>query len=449
MSANTRPLTYTDNESPIKPADLRGILKYVPMFRGQTFVVSVDGSVVADESFRNLLMDLAVFRSLSIRVVLVHGVGQQIRSLGEQRGVTIEDAYGSGPTNAEVLQLAVESSGKVSSRILAQFTELGVSCAIPNAIRATERGIIRGEDYLLTGKVEKIDAAMLEELLSAGITPLISPVAASRNGTVLRVNSDTIAADIAAELKASKLIFLTSHPGLSLHGESLLNVPSDDLKKTLAENPNAIPSELVSKVEASLSALSRGTPRAHILDGRVFGALLTEVFDKVGLGTMIHSNEYDQIRSARADDLHALHNLIRNAASSDAVRARSVESIEAGIGDFFLYEIDGSLVACAALLPYPEENVGEIACVFVQPFYQGRGVGYKMVNYATKEAMAKGYHRLFALSTQSFAFFREVCGFVEVGLDELPAARRNILEQEGRRSKILAKELTPAKASES
>jgi len=72
-----------------------------------------------------------------------------------------------------------------------------------------------------------------------------------------------------------------------------------------------------------------------------------------------------------------------------------------------------------------------------------------MVNYATKEAMAKGYHRLFALSTQSFAFFREVCGFVEVGLDELPAARRNILEQEGRRSKILAKELTPAKASES
>ncbi|MGE9291801.1 MAG: amino-acid N-acetyltransferase, partial [Puniceicoccales bacterium] len=212
MSEETRTSSATEGESPIKPTDLRGILKYVPMFRGQTFVISVDGSVVAHEGFRNLLMDLAVFRSLNIRVVLVHGVGQQIRSLGEKRGVPILDAYGSGPTNEEVLQLAIESSGDVSTRILSQFTELGVSCAIPNAVRATERGIIRGEDFLLTGKVEKVDAPVLENLLSAGITPVISPVAANRSGQILRVNSDAIAAEIAGELNASKLIFLTSHP---------------------------------------------------------------------------------------------------------------------------------------------------------------------------------------------------------------------------------------------
>tara|TARA_R100000027_G_scaffold49762_1_gene38283 strand:- start:2865 stop:4208 length:1344 start_codon:yes stop_codon:yes gene_type:complete len=447
MNEQTRKHPQTDTESPIKPTDLRGILKYVPMFRGQTFVISVDGSVVAHEGFRNLLMDLAVFRSLNIRVVLVHGVGQQIRSLGETRGVPILDAYGSGPTNEEVLQLAIESAGHVSTKILGQFTELGVNCAIPNAIRAVERGIIRGEDFQLTGKVEKVDAPMLENLLSAGITPVISPVAANRNGEILRVNSDMIAAETAATLKASKLIFLTSYPGLTVHGHSLLNVPADQLQTTLAENNGAIPAELLSKVESSLNALAAGTPRAHILDGRVFGALLTEVFDKVGLGTMIHSNEYDQIREARPSDLHAIFNLIRNAASNDAVRERSLESIEEGLQDFFLYEIDGSLIACATLVPYPEQNVAEVASVFVQPFYQGRGVGLKMIEFAEKRAAEKGFEKLFALSTQSYVFFRDVCQFREVAPTELPAARQEILQTSGRRSKILMKDLSQDRAS--
>ncbi len=430
-----------DNESPIKPTDLRGILKYVPMFRGQTFVVSVDGSVVAHEGFRNFLMDLAVLRSLNIRIVLVHGVGQQIRSLSEERKLAINDPYGCGPTDEGTLHLAIEAAGQVSSKILAQFTELGIACAIPNAVRSTERGIIHGTDHLLTGKVDKIDAQVLADLLSSGITPIITPLAATRNGRTLRINSDWIAAEIAAAVGASKLIFLTSHPGLVMDGQSLLNVPADQLKQTLAEQPDAIQAELRSKVDASLSALSRNTPRAHILDGRIFGALLTEVFDKVGLGTMIHSNDYDRIRPAKPSDLHALHLLIRNAASNDAVRARSLDSLEKGLGEFFLYEIDGSLVACAALTPYPDEGVAELACVFVQSFYQGRGVGLRMVRYAEEEARARGFSRLIALSTQSFAFFREVCGFTEASEADLPSSRLKTLETEGRRSRILVKDL--------
>ncbi|MEM0965760.1 MAG: amino-acid N-acetyltransferase [Verrucomicrobiota bacterium] len=442
MSAHQIHHSTVDAEAPIKPADLRGILKYVPMFRGHTFVISVDGSVVAHENFRNLLMDLAVFRSLNIRVVLVHGVGQQIRSLGEERGIAVEDAYGSGPTNDDVLHLAVEASGQVSAHILSQFTELGISCAVPNAVRATVKGIIRGEDYQRTGKVEKVDSQMLTQLLDSGITPLISPVNASRSGSILRVNSDWIAAEVASALKASKLIFLTSHPGLTVHGESLLNIPAEVLRETVSRGPEAIPSELHSKVAASLTALEEGTPRAHILDGRVFGALLTEVFDKVGLGTMIHSNEYDEIRQAESSDLYSLYNLIQNAASSDAVRERSLESIRDSIEDFFLYEIDGSLVACASMISYPAEQDGEIASVFVQPFYQGRGVGLKMVNYAERKAKAKGLKRLFALSTQSFAFFRDACGYEEASEDDLPGSRRDLVHSEARKPVVLVKNLS-------
>jgi len=266
-------------------------------------------------------------------------------------------------------------------------------------------------------------------------------VAANRSGRLLRINSDAIAAAIATELKASKLIFLTSHPGLSVEGQSLLNLPAEELRKIVSETPESLPAELLSKVHASLEALANGTPRAHILDGRIFGALLTEVFDKVGLGTMIHSNEYDQIRPAQAGDLHALYNLIANAASSDAVRERSLESIEESLGEFFLYEIDGSLVACAALTSYPAENMAEITSVFVQPFYQGRGVGLKMIRYAERLASGQGVSRIFALSTQSYPFFREVCHFQEGTMEDLPQSRRESLHASGRRSKILLKHL--------
>ena len=129
-----------DTDPAIKPTDLRGILKYVPMFRGQTFVISVDGSVVEHEGFRNLLMDLAVFRSLNIRIVLVHGVGRQIRSLAAERGTDIGDPYGSEPTDERILGLAIEASGQVNSRILAQFTELGIRCATANAVRGDREG---------------------------------------------------------------------------------------------------------------------------------------------------------------------------------------------------------------------------------------------------------------------------------------------------------------------
>src|SRR5476649_1878612 len=102
----------------IKPADLRGILRYVPQFRDHIFVIAVDGSIVDDENFPNVLTDIAVLRSLHIRVLLVHGIGRQLKRLGEQRGVAISDVYGGGPTDAQTLKLAIEASALASHQIL-------------------------------------------------------------------------------------------------------------------------------------------------------------------------------------------------------------------------------------------------------------------------------------------------------------------------------------------
>src|SRR5438128_6552769 len=101
------PLPPTRKRSDVKPTDLRGILQYIPRFREKTFVLSVDGAIVTDENFANILLDVAVLRSLNIRVVLVHGASAQIRQLGEEQKVTPSDLDGSGITNAETLQLAL------------------------------------------------------------------------------------------------------------------------------------------------------------------------------------------------------------------------------------------------------------------------------------------------------------------------------------------------------
>lgn len=425
----------------IKPTDLRGILRYVPMFRGQTFVIAVDGSIIAHENFSNVLLDIAVLRSLNIRIVLVHGIGRQIKALSSSKGIPITEAYGSGPTDPPTLALAMEACGEVGGHLMAQLSQLGITAVIGNALRATPVGVLSGKDMRLTGKIDRLDRVFFEHQLDNEVVPIVQPVAYTREGQALRINSDLIASQLALALKASKIIFLTPHSGLSIKGEKILNLPVGDLQKVLREDAEAIPEVLRSKASHAVQTLVSGVPRAHILDGRVFGALLIEIFDKVGLGTMIHSNEYQQIRPARKKDVQAIHTIIRNAAREETLRYRTRQAIDEAIADFFVYEIDGSIIGCACLSKDPSGKVIELNSVYVQTFYQGRGVGRKLINFAVMESKKLGAEKLIALSTQSFAYFQQICGFREGQVSELPSERQAAYHQEARNSRILVHDL--------
>ena len=185
-------------------------------------------------------------------------------------------------------------------------------------------------------------------------------------------------------------------------------------------------------------ALDEGVPRAHILDGRVFGGLLIEIFDKVGLGTMVHANDYDRIRQAKKKDTQALYNLAKHGARSDALIARSRQQIDQSINDFIVYEIDDSIIGCAALRKYTDQpNIMEVGAVYVQPFYHGRGVGKKLVEYIKRKAKQVGAKKLIALTTQTQGFFTGACDFEEGTLADLPAQRRRELKNSGRGSRVL------------
>ena len=427
----------TSDEQNVKPTDLRGILKYVPMFRDHVFVLALDGSLVAHENFQNVLLDIAVLRSLNIKVILVHGVGQQLKSLAKQKQTTISDPHGELKTDAVTLELATEAAAMVSLEVMQGLTRNGLRCATCNGVRSKEIGMVKGEDQLNSGAVDKLDDVLFNKLLDTDTIPVITPIAFSREGTPLRINSDLLASELASKLNASKLIYMTTQDGLQINDQPLTNLPVANLEGLLKSATEQIPERLLSKVEHSVKAIKAGTPRAHILDGRLFGALLNEIFDKVGIGTMVYSNDYQSIRRAVTADAHSIYNITQNGVRTESLRERSQESIEATIADYLVYEIDGSIVACVNLKIYDSGDIAEIGSVYVQAFYQNKGVGRKMVEFACAEAQERGSKRAIAMTTQASKFFSKVCAFEEGTINDLPAERREDYAQNGRNSKVL------------
>jgi amino-acid N-acetyltransferase len=426
----------------IKPTDLRGILKYVPRFQGQIFVIALDGAIVADDNFGNLLIDIAVLRSLGIKVVLVHGIGQQIEELSEARHIPITDIHGTGVTDAATLDLAIRASARVSQLILEGLTQNGMKCAITNSVRAIPVGIIKGIEQQFAGKVDRIDKEFILHLVNADIVPIVAPIGFAPDGHSLRINSDLLAAEFAEVLQASKIIYLAPLPGLYIGGELRREVSVEALREILKSKPDTIAIEARSKAAHAIRAIETGTTRVHLLDGRVFDGLLNEIFSNEGVGTLIYGNDYQQIRKATRRDVRLIYNLTRHAVKREELVYRTQQAIEKNIDQFFVFEIDENLIACVSLTVFPDmPQTAEVGSLYVLPFYQNRGIGRKMINYACLMAKERGVKTALALSTQSYSFFISSCGFAETDRAALPESRLKSYEENGRNSKILVKSL--------
>ncbi len=436
MSAETG-----ENTRELNPADLRGILKYVPQWRNHTFVIAVDGAAVDGEAFGNLMLEIAVLHNLGIRLVLCHGIGLQLERLGAGRGVAVSDARGYGPTDGPTLELAVAAAGEVTHRIMRGLTQHGLRCSTTNAVRGTERGIIKGVDQQFAGKVERVDTTVLTTLMEREIIPVISPLIYTRHGTALRINSDLLASDLAIALRASKVVFLLPCPGLTVKGEFRLNMAVQEVRALLDNSPGDIDAEVRSKAVHAVRTIEGGTPRAHIIDCRIHDGLLLEIFSKVGIGSMIHSNPYARIRQARRADTGPIFNLTKAAVRNEELRPRTREAIEAEIGDYFVYEIDESVIACFRLTALKAAGACELGSVFVHPAYQARKIGQTLVEFALDKADKAGFKAVFALTTQAIPFFKNVCGFRDAAAEETPKHLRATAANAGRNSRVLVHDL--------
>src|SRR5882757_282895 len=204
----------------MKVSDLRCILTYIPGFREKTFVIAIDGAIVADDNFPNILLDFAVLRSLSIRLVLVHGAAHQLRELSEQTGVPISNADGTGITDEETLKLALTAANRITHEVLEGLASNDLRACYTNAVIAHPYGIVGGVDRLFTGRVERVDTEFLSQLLEKGVVPVIAPLGFDGDGRTFRVNSDGVAVEVAEALKAAKLIYVTNHNGFTKGGKA-------------------------------------------------------------------------------------------------------------------------------------------------------------------------------------------------------------------------------------
>jgi amino-acid N-acetyltransferase len=425
----------------VKLTDLRDILHYIPQFREKIFILAIDGDIVTGDNFATLLLDVALLWSLNIRIVLVHGAAAQIRALAEQQRVKASDFDGTGVTDAATLSLALAAANRLTHEILEGLSANDLRAACPNVIIAHPVGIIQGVDQLFTGKVERVDAELLQMLIAQGVVPVIPPLGFDGDGKTYRVNSDGVALAVAEQLKAIKLIFVTSQDGLIYRGQLIRQMLVAEMGKLVQQDAAGFPTEQLSKAQHAVAACTAGVPRVHVINGTQDEGLLGEVFSTHGLGTLIYANEYEHIRPAKKKDVRAIQMLTKQAVESEELVKRTRAMIEKSLGDYFIFEVDKNPIACVALHEYREQQKAELASLYVSPSHENQGIGRKLIQFAEDRARDLGFRELLALSTQAFTYFQSKAGFVEGTPDDLPPGRREAYEQSGRNSKVLVKKL--------
>lgn len=423
--------------------DLREILRYVPRFRDRVFVIAIDGAIVEDDNFPNILLDISLLRSLNIRVALVHGAAYQIQRAAERFQVVPSNMDGTGVTDRETLQIAITAANRVTHEILEGLSANDLRGACPNAIVSHPAGILGGVDHQFTGRVERIDAMLLQSLLEHDIIPVIPPIGCDGVGHSYRLNSDAVAVEVAKTLRAVKLIYLTTEAGIRGPGGVIQQMTIEEAEALLKKHRAELSTEAVTKLTYATKAGREQIERIHIIDGREEAGLLNEVFSNEGIGTLIYTNEYQAIRPAQKKDVRAVYNLIQHGIQAEELVKRTRAEIERQISDYVVFEVDRNAVACAALHGYPETNQAELASIYVDQRHENKGIGGKLMAYAEQYARSKGYSELFCLSTQAINYFITRGGFKLGTPDDLPPSRRIVYERNNRRSQVLVKKLSP------
>ena len=359
----------------MKLTDLRGILQYVPQFREKTFILAIDGAIVTDDNFATLLLDVALLWSLNVRVVLVHGASAQIRTLAGEHQVKASDLDGTGVTDASTLDLALTAANRLTHEILEGLSTNDLRAATTNVITAHPLGIIHGVDHLFTGKVERVDTDLLQSLLNQGVVPVIPPLGFDGDGRTYRVNSDGVALAVAEQLKAVKLIFVSTQDGLIHRGQVIRQMLVAELNRLVQTDAAGFAPDMLSKAQHAAAACQAGVPRAHVINGTLDeGLLRRSVLESrprdVDLRQRVRAHPARQKKDVRAIQL-----LTKQAVEAEELVKRTKTMIEKSLGDYYIFEIDRNPVACVALHVYPEQNKGELACLYVSPHTRTRASG--------------------------------------------------------------------------
>lgn len=420
---------------------------YIHAHRGRTFVVAFGGEAVAAPAFPHMVHDFALLSSLGIRLVLVHGIRPQVEERLQKRGAAIRYQNGLRITDAAALQCVKEAAGMVRVEIeallsmgLANSPMAGarIRVASGNFVTAKPLGVRDGVDFGHTGEVRRVDAEAIVEKLAQGNVALLSPIGYSPTGEVFNLSAEEVATAVAIALKADKLILMMENECLSpLTGQPIRQLTAGEGARLIHEAPAA--DEPIPHLKAAVHACQSGVQRVHLINRKIDGSILLELFTRDGIGTLVSATPFEGLRQATINDVGGILDLISPLEEKGILVRRSRENLEMEIGNFTVIERDGLVVGCAALYPFPDERMGELACLALHADYRGEKRGERLLEYIEKQAQSAGLQKLFALTTQTVHWFLEH-GFALAHIDDLPM-RRQALYNYKRNSKVLVKPL--------
>jgi acetylglutamate kinase len=292
-----------DSTQPIRQADvLIEALPYIRKFSGKTVVVKYGGHAMTDNVLRqSFARDIVLLKYVGMHPIIVHGGGPQIGTVMQRMGLQPHFVDGLRVTDAETMDVVeMVLGGKLNKAIVAMLNlhggqAVGLSGKDANLITAAKKYLYRqtapdspleAVDIGQVGEITTVNATIIRVLEANGFIPVISPTGVGEEGESYNINADTAAGDIAAALKAEKLLFLTDVMGiLDRDGKLLQHLDAEAIASLRRES--IIGGGMLPKVDACLKALEHGVVKTHIIDGRVPHAVLLELFTDRGIGTEI------------------------------------------------------------------------------------------------------------------------------------------------------------------
>lgn len=420
---------------------------YINTHRGRTVVLTLGGEALEHDNLLNIIHDITLLSSLGVRLVVAFGARPQISARLQAAGLTSSYHRGLRVTQEDHLPLVEEAIGALRS-LLESRLSMGVlnspmhgariRVASGNLITARPVGVLDGVDLAYTGRVRRVDVSGIERLLEQGWIVLLPPLGYSPTGDAFNLSYEDVGSQAAAALRAEKLIIFTRHQGvMDEQGKLLreLNVRQAN-ERLRTDGMDGHDADLL---RAACTACVHGVRRAHIISYADNGALLEELFTRDGSGTLVSDDNYEQVRSARAEDISGILGLIQPLEEQGILVRRPQEMIETEIDRFVVDERDGMIIGCAVLYLYPEERSGELACFAVNPDYRRFGRGDQILQMVERLAREQGVDELFVLTTQTEHWFRER-GFAPVPPQRLPASRQASYNPQ-RNSKVFVKAL--------
>jgi acetylglutamate kinase len=291
----------TNKDRAIVVSALKHAAPYIRLFKGKVFVIKAGGEVFVDvEKTKALMEQVGILHQVGVRVVLVHGGGPQSTELAKALGLDTTFIDGRRVTDGSSLNVAtMVLNGQINTRILAtcrdlQIPAVGISGVDAGLIRAHKRPLVEREgespiDYGFVGDIDAVDADILRKQLDNGLMPVVSPLSCDESGNILNINADTVAAAIAAELNAEKLILATGAAGIFEDiddpGSLISYIDRTALQKL--RDSGKLADGMIPKAAAIDWAIANGVQRVHVISSSAPDSILLEIFTNEGTGTLV------------------------------------------------------------------------------------------------------------------------------------------------------------------